>query len=302
MRPIIATMSKKSLYNNPYILLTFAVFFWSVNFIVGRAVRADVPPIALAFWRWAGASILISFFAFSHVKKDWEIVKQSWPILLLLSAIGVASFNTLVYTGLQFTIALNAFLMQSMMPVMIVLMSFILFQEKIHRVQAMGIAISLTGAMTIIVKGDLSLLSSLSINKGDIFIFIAVISYAGYSVMLRKKPAIHPLSFVFVTFVAGAIMLLPLYLWETFYVRPISFNAPTIMAVGYVMIFPSIISYLCFNRGVELAGANRAGLFLHLMPVFGSIMAIIFLGEMLQWFHIAGIGLIGAGIILATRK
>ncbi|QTA77889.1 EamA domain-containing protein [Desulfonema limicola] len=295
-------MFNKGIYNRPYLLLTFAVFFWSVNFIVGRAVRADVPPIALAFWRWAGASFIISFFAISHVKKDWDLIKKSWLILIFLAAVGIASFNTLAYTGLQLTIAINAFLMQSMMPVMIVMMSFILFQEKIHWFQAAGIIISLAGAMTIIVKGDLTLLSSLSINKGDILIFTAVVSYAGYSVMLRKRPAIHPLSFVFVTFVSGSLMLLPLYLWETFTGRPASFNGTTIMAVIYVMIFPSIISYLCFNRGVELAGANKAGLFLYMMPVFGSIMAIIFLGESFCWFHAAGIGLIGSGIMLATRR
>jgi drug/metabolite transporter (DMT)-like permease len=289
-------------YDFPYLLLILAVFFWSVNFIVGRAVRLDVPPVGLAFWRWSGASLLIFFPALRHLKHDWKQARKNLPILLLLSATGIAVFNTLVYMGLQQTIVINAVLMQSMMPVLIVAMSFLFFREKICRLQALGIALSLSGALSIILKGDPSLLGSLSINRGDLLIFIAVICYAAYSVMLRRRPAIHPLSLVAITFVIGSAMLLPFYLWESFAVRPMNWDAMTAGAVCYVAIFPSIISYICFNRGVELAGANRAGLFLHLMPVFGSIMAIAFLGESLRWYHGTGIGLIALGIVLATRK
>jgi drug/metabolite transporter (DMT)-like permease len=292
---------KARIYNLPYLLLTLAVFFWSGNFILGRAVRAEVPPIALAFWRWAIASLLMSGVAWRYLRRDWGTVRDHWPILLLLSVIGVAAFNTLVYSGLQSTIALNAFILQSMMPVLIVGMSFVLFREKITRLQAVGVAFSLAGALTIISKADWHALRAVSINHGDLFIFIAVVCYAGYSVLLRKRPAIHPLSFVAVTFSIGSLLLLPLYLAETWAGRPIQFNRTTFLAVGYVAIFPSIVSYLCFNRGVELAGANRAGLFLHLMPVFGSIMAIVFLGEAFEWFHAAGMTLILLGILMATR-
>jgi drug/metabolite transporter (DMT)-like permease len=292
---------KAQIYNLPYLLLTLAVFFWSGNFILGRAVRAEVPPIALAFWRWAIASLLVAGVAWPHLKRDWPAVRTHWPMLLLLSVVGVASFNTLVYSGLQSTIALNAFIMQSMMPVLIVFMSFVLFHEKISRLQGAGVAFSLTGALTIISKGSWQALRALSINRGDLLIFIAVVCYAGYSVLLRKRPAIHPLSFVAVTFSIGSLLLLPLYLAETLAGRPVQFNATTLLAISYVAIFPSIVSYLCFNRGVELAGANRAGLFLHLMPVFGSIMAIAWLGESFEWFHAAGIALIILGILMATR-
>jgi len=298
-------MPKKSVpkfYDFPYLLLILAVFFWSVNFIVGRAVRLDVPPIGLAFWRWSGASLLIFFPALRHLKHDWKQAGKNLPILLLLSATGIAAFNTLVYMGLQQTIVINAVLMQSMMPVLIVAMSFLFFREKIYRLQALGIVLSLSGALSIILKGDPSLIGSLSINRGDLLIFIAVICYAAYSVMLRRRPAIHPLSLVTITFVIGSAMLLPFYLWESVAVRSMKWDAATVGAVCYVAIFPSIISYICFNRGVELVGANRAGLFLHLMPVFGSIMAIAFLGESLRWYHGTGIGLIALGLVLATRK
>ncbi len=290
-----------SLYHAPYLLLTLAVFFWSGNFILGRAVRADIPPIALAFWRWTIASVLLLVFAWPHLKRDWKMVTRHGPILILFSALGVASFNTLVYTGLHWTMALNAFLLQSMMPVMIVALSFLIFRERITRLQTIGVALSLVGALVIIVQGNLNLLFSLSLNQGDLLIFIAVLCYAGYSVLLRRRPLIHPLSFLWVTFMIGSLLLLPFYSWETIAVRPIRFNRSTLLAVGYVAVFPSIVSYFCFNRGVELVSANRAGLFMYLMPVFGSIMAIAFLGESLRWFHGVGITFIASGIVMATR-
>ncbi len=285
----------------PYVLLSLAVLFWAGNFILGRAVRADVPPVALAFWRWAIASLLVCGPALGSLKRDWGTIGQHWPILLLLAGTGVAAFNTLVYMGLQHTVAINAFLMQTLMPVFIVILSFALFRERINRGQAGGVILCLLGAITIIVQGDLRVMQNLSLNPGDLLVLLAVISYAGYTVLLRKRPAIHPLSFLAVTFVTGTLMLLPLYLWESLMVRPIQWNGVTLLSVGYVGIFPSIISYLCYNRGVEHIGANRAGLFLYLMPVFGSAMAVFFLGESFRWFHWAGIVLIASGIVTTLR-
>jgi drug/metabolite transporter (DMT)-like permease len=286
---------------SPYLLLTLAVFFWAGNFIVGRAVRADVPPVALAFWRWFFAAILVTVMARRHLPADLAKLRKSWDIVLLLAFAGITCFNTLVYIGLQYTIAVNALLMQSLMPVMIVGLSFLLFKEKINLIQAAGVALSLLGALTIIGQGSLGVLLSLSLNRGDILVFLAVAGYAGYSIGLRKRPAVHPLSFVAATFILGDLLLLPLYIRETMADRSLHLDAPTVMAISYVAVFPSIVSYLCFNRGVELVGANRAGMFIHLIPVFGSVMAIVFLGESLQLFHIVGILLIAAGISMATR-
>jgi len=290
------------LTRHPYLLLTLASLLWSANFIVGRAVHGSVPPVALAFCRWAGASLLILYPAWPHLRRDWLAIRRGWPILLLLAAVGVAAFNTLVYTGLQTTFALNALLMQSTMPVLIVAMSFLLFRERVSKRQVFGITLSLAGAATIILRGDPGALRTLTINHGDLLVMIAVLCYAAYSVLLRLRPAIHPLSFVAVTFAAGTLMLVPFFLGEIHGGRTLEFNLVTLLAVGYVAIFPSIVAYLCFNRGVELVGANRAGLFIHLMPVFGSLMAIAFLGESFRWFHGTGIVLIAAGILLATRR
>lgn len=292
----------KSIKDRPYLLLTMAVLFWAGNFILGRAFHSEIPPVALAYWRWVGAALLVTLPALPHLRRDRQALLQSWPAILLLSTLGIAAFNTLAYSGLQYTEAINAFLLQSLMPVLIVLLSFILFREKVTRLQCLGILVSLCGAVTIIARGDAEILLSLSINRGDLMVFSAIACYAGYTVMLRKRPHVHPLAFIATTFWLGSLILVPLYLWETLTVATLELKPTTMLVIGYVMVFPSIVSYLCYNRGVELVGANRAGLFIHLMPVFGSLMAVFFLGERFCWYHVMGILLIGAGIYLATRK
>lgn len=288
--------------DRPYLLLTLAVLFWAGNFILGRAFHTQIPPIALAFWRWVGAAIIVTWPALPHLRRDRQALIKAWPSVTLLSFLGIAAFNTLAYSGLQYTQAINAFLLQSMMPVLIVLLSFLVFRERVTRLQSVGIVVSLCGAVLITARGDFHRLLSLSFNRGDLLVFSAIACYAGYSVMLRKRPHVHPLAFIATTFWLGSIFLVPLYLWETYTVASLELNSSTLFVLGYVMVFPSIVSYLCFNRGVELIGANRAGLFIHLMPVFGGLMAIVFLGEAFGWYHGVGVVLIGLGIYLATRR
>lgn len=286
----------------PYLYLTLAILFWAGNTVVGRAIRIDIPPMAFAFWRWLTATVVILCIAGPHLKKDWKAVRHNWPVLLLLAAIGIAGFNPLLYAGLQWTTAINSFLLQAMMPVFIVWLSFLIFKEKVTARQVLGLLVCLAGAVVIITGGELTLLVRLSFNRGDVCIFIAVVLYAGYSALLRLRPPLHDLTFMAATFTLGTLLILPLYLWESLSGRPIELNRTSLLAVGYVALFPSIISYFCFNRGIALLGASRGGMFMYLMPVFGSILAIIFLGEAVQWFHLAGIGLILPGLLLATRK
>jgi len=292
----------KNIKDRPYLLLILAVLFWSGNFILGRAFHSEIPPVALAFWRWVGAAILVTLPALPHLRRDRHALVEQWPVILLIATLGIAVFNTLVYSGLQYTEAINAFLLQSLMPVLIVLLSFMIFRERVTKLQSVGILVSLCGAVTIIARGDASILLSLSINRGDLLVFTAMACYAGYTVMLRKRPHVHPWAFLATTFWIGALLLIPFYLWETLTVATLDPKPTNLMVIGYVIVFPSIVSYLCFNRSVELVGANRAGLFIHLMPVFGSLMAVFFLGESFCWYHGVGILLIGAGIYLATRK
>jgi drug/metabolite transporter (DMT)-like permease len=292
----------KNIKDRPYLLLTLAVLFWSGNFILGRAFHSEIPPVALAFWRWVGAAMLVTLPALPHLRQDRHALAKQWPVILLIATLGIAAFNTLVYSGLQYTEAINAFLLQSLMPVLIVLLSFLIFHERVTKLQSLGILVSLCGAVTNIARGDAGILLSLSINRGDLLVFTAMACYAGYTVLLRKRPPVHPLAFIATTFWIGALLLVPFYLWETLTVATLDPSPANLMVIGYVIVFPSIVSYLCFNRAVELVGANRAGLFIHLMPVFGSLMAVFFLGESFCWYHGAGILLIGMGIYLATRK
>lgn len=296
------TPRKRRVFDLPYLLLTLTMLFWSGNFIVGRAVNTAVPPIALAFWRWFGASTIVLLAGWRHVRRDWPTIQRSWRLMLVLAILGIASFNTLVYVGLHYTTAINGLLMQSTMPVLIVALSYGLFRERITPTQTLGVVLSLGGVLTIIGRGDVGVLAALSLNIGDVLILIAVLLYAGYSTLLRKRPALHPLSFLAATFVPGTLVIAPLYAAESALGHPMTIDWITLLAIGYVAVFPSILAYLCFNRGVELIGANRAGLFIHLLPVFGSLMAIAFLGETLRWFHAIGIGLIVGGIVLATRR
>ena len=289
------------LYDRWIPLLTLAVLFWSLNFVLGRAVREDVPPVGLAFWRWAVASILLLPFAWPQVKRDWPLIRQAWFRLLSISFLGVAVFNTLIYLGLQTTVALNAFLLQSLMPVLIVGLSFLAFGERVDARQALGLVISLGGAAWVIARGDLGALASLQFTIGDVLVFVAVVCYAGYSVLLRIRPKIGPLAFLFATFAPGAMMLMPFYLWESLAVATVPVTAVSLGSIAYVAIFPSIVSFFFFNRGVELAGANRAGIFIHLMPVFGAVFSVLLLGERLRGFHVVGAIAIAIGIVLVTR-
>ncbi len=286
------------LLNRPYILLVLTILFWSSNVILGRAVRAEVPPIGLAFWRWFVGFLIVLKFALPYLEPDLPQILRHWKIILLYSSLGIAAFNTLLYIGLQSTTAINSLLIQSTIPLVIVMMSYLLFRDTVSAKQAMGIGIALSGAFAIIARGSWQTLASLSFNPGDLLIFVAVICSAAYTTLLRLRPAIHPLSFLAITFALGTVLLLPFYIGEKLTGQIVQLNIVTVLSVSYVAIFPSILAYICYNRGVELVGANRAGLFLYLMPLFGSLMAMLFLGETFQLFHVVGMSLIIMGILL----
>jgi drug/metabolite transporter (DMT)-like permease len=289
------------LNDRPYLLLILAQLFWSGNFVLGRAVHAQVPPVALAFCRWFGAFFVIVGFAWPALRRDLPLMRRHWPMLLLLAATGVAAFNTLVYIGLGSTTALNGLLMQSTMPVVILLWSFALVGERPSVRQLLGIGVSLVGVVVILTRGVPWTLGGVALNRGDLWIFAAVVAYALYSVLLRRRPPLHQLSFLAVTFGFGSALLLPFLAWESATDATLHVDATTLLAIGYVAIFPSVLAYFCWNRGVELVGANRAGQFVHLMPVFGSMLAILLLGEAFRLFHAVGATLIFAGIALAAR-
>ncbi|SDE38549.1 DMT family transporter [Rhodospira trueperi] len=287
----------------PYLLLLLTVIFWSANSIVGRAASGHVPPIGLAFWRWTAAGLIMLVFAWPRLRREWPVVLAHWRILALLGFLGVSTFNTLLYIGLQYTQAVNALLIQTAMPILIILWTFFLFGERVTARQGLGVLISMAGAAVVITRGDPSLLLALDLNVGDAWTLAAVTCYAGYTALLRLKPALSARVFLAVTFLAGTTLLLPAYLWELLAQgRVMPLDLGTVAAVGYVALFASIAAFACFNRGVALVGATVAGQFLYLMPLIGGLMAVVFLGERLLWAHGAGLVLILAGLWLAARR
>jgi drug/metabolite transporter (DMT)-like permease len=289
------------LRNYPHILLIFPPLFWAGNVVLGRGVNQIIPPVTLAFWRWAIALVFLLPFTWKRVKKDWPTVQRHWKIMLMLSFLGIACFNTMLYTAVHTTTAIDSALIQTSMPAWIVVFSLLLFNERIRLVQAMGVAICIVGAFLIIAHGEWSYFRHLSFVAGDIWMLAAVVLYALYSILLRKRPATDDLSFITITFGMGGLMLLPLYLWEVSVVGGIGLSGAVVGSILYVALFPSILAYLCWNRGVELVGANQGGLYINLTPVFASVLAVLLLGESLHLFHLVGVMMIVGGMVLYNR-
>ncbi len=292
----------KALWNSAWALLILGNIFWSMNVVLGRAVVGHVPPITLAYLRWTGAFLVAIGFAWPYVKKDWPVLLQHWKLLVLLAATGIATFNTAAYLGLTSTTALNVLLMQSALPLIIIAWAFALFGERPTPRQAIAIVISLAGVGIIATRGSLQALLTLRLNRGDAWILGASVIYGIYCTLLRRRPTVHPLSFLIAIMGLGSCMMLPFYVMEVSGGATIQGGWPSYLAVAYTAVFPSFISYLLFNRGVELIGAARAGQSMHLMPLFGSILAVVFLGEAFQLYHAGGIVLIATGILLASIR
>jgi drug/metabolite transporter (DMT)-like permease len=287
-------------WRNAWLLLTCTALFWAGNAVVGRAVAGAVPPVTLAFWRWTGAFVFVLGFAWPHLRRDKKTLLRQWRMMLVLSATGIACFNVMLYTGLKTTTALNGVLAQSSMPLIVILWAIVLLKEKPTMRQMAGVLVSLIGVAAIAAHGSMEALLLLSFNTGDLWILGGMVIYSFYTALLRRRPAVHPLSFLAVTFFMGALMLLPLYLWERGSGQFITGGAESYLAIFYTMVFPSLLAYLCFNRGVELIGPGHAGQSSHLVPVFGVLLAVVFLGETFYPYHAAGVALITVGILLAS--
>ena len=289
-------------WNSAWPLLILANLFWAGNIVLGRGLAGVVPPIALAYWRWAGAFVVAVGFAWPYLKQDASILLHRWRMMLLLSATGIATYNAMSYIGLASTSALNVLLLQSAGPLIIILWAFALFGECPTRWQFTGVALSLVGVAVIAAHGSFEVLLHLSLNRGDVWIVAAMVIYGIYAAMFRARPAVHPLSFLVATIGIGSLMILPFYVWEFVQGGRIEGGPSAWFAIAYIAVFPSFIAYLFFNRGIELIGATRAGQSWHLMPVFGSVLAVLFLGETFYLYHGIGIALIAAGILLASAR
>jgi len=285
-----------------YLLLTISSLTWGGNFVVGRYVYDQVPPIALSFWRWALALAVLLPFTFLITLRQRQLVARHWRLLATLGATGIAIFHIFVYQALHYTAAVNAALFLSTTPVFIVALSWVLLRDRLRARQGVGIVISLLGAVVIIMRGDIARLLQLQLNAGDLLMLAAVPNWALYSVLLRRlPPSFHPMTLVTVIALFGLVCLAPLYGWELARGGGFEVNRTTVSAILYIGLFASVLAYICWNRGVAMVGANRAGLFMHLVPLFSAVLGVVTLDEPVRLFHLIGATLIFAGIYLVTR-
>ena len=287
-----------------YLMLILCAFFWSGNFIVGKfATLYEVPPLTLNFIRWLIVWVILIPFTFRDILKNIKVIKKNFYPILLMSITSISIFNSVVYYSLNFTQVLNGALMISIIPVLIVFISFIFKTEKINFSQIFGLLLSITGVLTIITRLDFAKLINLDLNKGDLWLLVAMLSWAIYSTMLiTHKTGLKYLSFMTAIVSIGLIFLFPQFLFELSNHQVIKFNIPFILITSYVVFFAGLGSYILWNKAVVIVGPNKAGIFLHLMPVFSSFMAIFLLNEKLMNFHIIGAIIIIIGIYLSSKK
>jgi len=288
---------------SPYLLLSLTSLFWSLNWVIGRAIVGHVTPLSLTWIRWIVAVSAMLPFAWPGIRAHWPVIRRNWKVIAWLGFWGTGLHNAFAYVGLQYTTATNGVILNSAIPILIILLGWLIYRETITRLQSLGVAVSLAGILVIISRGDLAALAQLRLNKGDLIVLFGMVFWAAYTVFLRMKPAELPgLVLLACCGMVGICLLTPLMLLEmTLLGGHIEFRPATVAAMFYVGIFPSFVGYVFWNRGVHEVGPNIAGIFVHLMPAFGAILAWLFLDERIYLFHVAGIALILAGIGLTTQ-
>lgn len=290
-----------SVTDNAYLLLIIAPLLWGGNAVAGRMATEDWQPFTLTCLRWFFAMLVLTPFAVRPLQRDWPVIKKNAALLICLGAFGMAAFNLTMYLALNFTTAINVSIEQASMPAMIMLANFFLLSQRVRSLQIVGLLLTLFGVLVTTTAGKPATFLSEGLNKGDAIMLLACVFYAAYTFGLRWKPKIHWMSFMWVIAVSAFAMTIPFAGWE---LSKGQFQEPTLqgyLVLVYVIIFPTILSQLSWARGVELIGSNRAGLFINLVPIFGSIMAVLILSESFEWYHFAGLSLVLVGIGLSER-
>ena len=287
-----------------YIFLILATLFWSGNFIVGKAASIfEIPPFTLNFYRWTFAWLILAPFTLKEIIKKKDHILQNVQLILILGITSITIFNSIVYYSLNFTQVISGVLMISTIPVMIIFISSLLKIEKTNTFQILGVILSLIGVLFIITKADLELLKNLDFNKGDLTMVIAMLSWATYSALLKKKKyELTQISLLQVVITFGLLFLVPIYCIEMYLGYEIKLGKPFYLTLTYVVLFPGLASFFFWIKGIAIIGANRAGIFLHLMPIFGAVMAMIIFDEKFMFYHFLGAIFILSGIILSNRK
>ena len=297
-------MTFKSSDRLAYILLILASLFWAGNFVIGKfASIYEIPAFSLNFYRWLFVWIILFPFTYKEIYKNKKYIIENFRLFLVLGVTGITIFNSVVYYSLYFTQVISGILMISTIPVMIILISSVLKIEKTNNFQIIGVILSLVGVFCIITKADLELIKNLDFNKGDLSMTIAMFSWATYSALLKKKKyKLSQISLLQVIISFGFIFLIPIYFIENKIGNPLNFSLPFFSILTYAVLFPAIASYLFWIKGISIIGTNRAGVFLHLMPIFGAILAMIIFKEKFMFYHILGAIFIIIGITLSNKQ
>ena len=269
--------------------------------VIGRAMRNEIPPVAMSFWRWCIAALVVLPFVVRELRMRRQTIRRSWMLLTIMGVIGVSVFNTVSYAALRHTTATNGVLFNSTIPVLIILIGWIFLHEALSRRQALGVAVSLLGVLVIVARGDASALAALQLNAADLWLLSAMLLWAVYTIMLRWKPReLSDLGFLACIILFGLPWLSLGYAVEIASGARFELTSATAMTLAYYGVFPSVLAYLFFNRGVAALGPTRAGIFVHLVPVFGFILSALFLDEPPRAYHLVGVALVFAGIWLCS--
>jgi drug/metabolite transporter (DMT)-like permease len=290
------------LTGNAYLILALASLCWSGNHLLGRAIAGHVPPLTISTLRWLLAAAVLYPFVRPHLAKDWPLIRERFGVMVFLSLIGGGMFGALQFVALQETTALNVSVMNSLGPVMIAVAAAVMFRDRLTGGQFAGILISLAGVMVIITKFDTGALTQLTFNIGDLLALFNMVLWGVYSASLRWRPKIHPASFMFMFSLISGVTLIPVMVWEYstgFVLQP---TLLTFYAIAQAVLFSTIAAFMLWTRGVELIGPNRAGVFLHLIPIYSALLTGALLGEPLRFYHVVGFVLILAGVWCASRK
>lgn len=282
------------------LLLAVSALTWAGNYITGRAISGEVPPIGLAAGRWGVAVLVMLPLAWSHLQRDRAALSARWRYIVVMGIIGAGYFGTVQYAGLQFTTAANGGLLSATSPVWIALAGAAMFADRLSARQVAGLAISMSGALVIVAKGDPANLASLRFNVGDLMILTSLAAWGIYSALLRKRPAVHWSSFTVALFAVAFAVNLPFAGLEHALGWPMPMTWPALAAVLYTGVVASVIGFVAWNRGVEIIGSQRAGVYLNLIPIFTVMLAVLLLGERLMGFHLVACALVFAGLWLAT--
>ncbi|AOV15830.1 hypothetical protein BJI67_00995 [Acidihalobacter aeolianus] len=287
-----------------YLLLTLTALFWAGNFVLARAVHNSVPPVGLAFWRWFAVAAFVVPWGLPELRAQWPLMRRHPRLMLILGLLSVGAFNTLIYVGVQTTTAVNALLLISAIPVFILLLAPPLLGNPLLPRQTLGVIISAAGVLLVLSHGRLAAFGSLLQHVGSLWVLAGVFSWALYSVLLRRLPqGIGGRGLFAATVLVGLAVLLPFYLFETFVQhRPVHPSGTLLISVAYLAVFASILAYMFWNKAVGMVGAERAGVFIHLMPAFGLILSATLLGERISPADLGGLALILAGLFVAAGR